>query len=67
MLEREVQLIEHIRDNTSAPMPIILRYLTQLDNDYGLSYTFTRKPLGETAFSVYFHQPYDPSNPSGAY
>ena len=46
---------------------MILRYSTKHDNDYGFPYTFMKKLSDETAFSIYFHQPYDPSNPSGAY
>lgn len=67
MLECEVQLIEYLRNNTSAPVPTILQHSTQLINDFGFPYTLMTKLSGEIAFSIWFEKPYDPLNPSGAY
>ncbi|KAJ4309668.1 hypothetical protein N0V94_008818 [Neodidymelliopsis sp. IMI 364377] len=67
MLEREVQLIEHIRQNTSAPVPKILQYSTGIDDKYQFPYTLMTMLPGETAFDIWFDRPYDPAQPSGAY
>lgn len=68
MMEREVQLLDHIGQNTSAPVPAILKYSTDLLNDFGFPCTLMTRLPGQAAFIIIWSdKPYDPVNLSGAY
>ncbi|KAH7079944.1 kinase-like domain-containing protein, partial [Paraphoma chrysanthemicola] len=53
-MEREVQLVEHIRKNTTAPVPGILHYSTKHDNLIGFPYILMTQLPGKDAFSIWF-------------
>ncbi|KAJ4988133.1 hypothetical protein SVAN01_06385 [Stagonosporopsis vannaccii] len=62
MLECEVQLVEHIRQNTKAPVPHILAYSSHCDNKLGSPYILMTKLHGKSAYEVWFDFPYTPSD-----
>jgi aminoglycoside phosphotransferase (APT) family kinase protein len=67
MLEREVQLINYIRMNTTVPVSEILDFDTSHDNILGYPYILMVKLPGENAGSIWFDQSYDPEDVTYAY
>jgi hypothetical protein len=62
MLEREVQLINYIRTNTTVPVSEIIDFDTSHDNVLGYPYILMVKLPGEHAGSIWFDESYDPSD-----
>ena len=67
MLEREVNMINLIRETTSAPVPEIVDYSTDCENPFGFPYIVMTKLPGKSAWSIWFDQPYDPADAAYAY
>lgn len=67
MMNREVQLIEHIRKNTSAPVPEIISFDSTPNNTLGYPYIMMIKLPGNHAGNVCFDQPYRPNKANYAY
>ena len=67
MIEREVQLIEYIRNNTTAPVPQVIDFSLSHENVLGYPYILMTKLPGQSATSIWFDQPYDPYNAQEAY
>jgi aminoglycoside phosphotransferase (APT) family kinase protein len=59
MMEREVQLIEHIRKNTSAPVPKILHYSTEHTSSVGFPYIFMTELPGKPACTIWYDGDYE--------
>ncbi|KAI1510994.1 Phosphotransferase enzyme protein [Pyrenophora tritici-repentis] len=53
VLEREAQLIEHIRKNTTAPVPHVIAYCSSHDNLLGFPYILMTKLPGQTADTMW--------------
>jgi hypothetical protein len=62
MLEREVQLIEHIRKYTTAPVAEIIGYSTEHDNCLGFPYIVMTELPGKPAHSVWYDGNYEDSD-----
>jgi aminoglycoside phosphotransferase (APT) family kinase protein len=60
MLEREVQLVEHIRKNTKAPVSQIFAYSSDCNNELGSPFMLMSKLPGKSAYEVWFEGPYNP-------
>ena len=60
MLEREVQLVEHVRKNTEAPVPQIFAYSSDCINELGSPFMLMSKLPGKSAYEVWFEGPYSP-------
>jgi hypothetical protein len=58
MIEREVQLINHIRINTTAPVPEVISFETSHDHAFGYPYILMVKLPGKNAGNIWFDQPY---------
>ncbi|KAF2820694.1 hypothetical protein CC86DRAFT_247899, partial [Ophiobolus disseminans] len=54
MMEREVQLITHIRKNTTAPVPDIIDYSKKLENPLGFPYVLMTALPGKNAYSIWY-------------
>jgi hypothetical protein len=67
MIEREVQLINHIRHNTTVPVPEIVGFDKTHDNVLGYPYILMLKLPGKNAGSIWFDQPYHPAKAGYAY
>ncbi|KAF3002484.1 hypothetical protein E8E13_005730 [Curvularia kusanoi] len=61
ILEREVQLVEHVRQNTQAPVPHILAYSSSCENELGSPFTLMTKLPGKSAYEVWFDSSYNPT------
>jgi aminoglycoside phosphotransferase (APT) family kinase protein len=59
MLEREAQLIEHIRKNTSAPVAKIIHYSTDHTNILGFPYIFMTALPGNPASEIWYDGDYE--------
>jgi aminoglycoside phosphotransferase (APT) family kinase protein len=59
MMEREVQLIEHIRKNTSAPVPKIVYYSTEHTNSLGFPYILMTELPGKPACTIWYDGDYE--------
>lgn len=62
MLEREVQLVEHIRRNTKVPVPRVLDYCSDCDNELEAPFILMTKLPGKSAYDIWFDLPYSPSD-----
>jgi hypothetical protein len=62
MLEREVQLIEHIRQYTTAPVAEIIGYSAEHDNCLGFPYIVMTELPGKPAHSVWYDGDYEDSD-----
>lgn len=62
MLEREVQLMEHIRRNTKVPVAQVLTYCSNCNNELGSPYTLMTKLPGKSAYEIWFDPSYSPSD-----
>jgi aminoglycoside phosphotransferase (APT) family kinase protein len=59
MLEREAQLIEHIRKNTSVPVAEIVHYSTDHTNMLGFPYFFMTELPGKPASNIWYDGDYE--------
>lgn len=59
MMEREVQLITHIRNNTSAPVAEVIYYSTNHENALGFPYILMTALPGKPAHSIWHDGDYD--------
>jgi aminoglycoside phosphotransferase (APT) family kinase protein len=59
MMEREVQLMNYIRQKTTVPIPDVLHHSTDHKNTLGLPYILMAKVPGKNAFSVWFDNSVD--------
>ena len=59
MLEREVQLVEHVRKNTKAPVPRIFAYSSDCNNELGSPFMLMSKLPGKCAYEIWFEGPYN--------
>jgi aminoglycoside phosphotransferase (APT) family kinase protein len=62
MLEREVQLIEHIRKYTTASVAEIIGYSTEHENCLGFPYIVMTELPGKPAHSVWYDGNYEDSD-----
>jgi aminoglycoside phosphotransferase (APT) family kinase protein len=53
-MEREVQLIQHIGKNTSAPVAKIMDYSTSNTNTLGFPYIFMTKFPGQPVTTIWY-------------
>jgi hypothetical protein len=58
VLKNEAQLIEYIRQNTTAPVAQIIHYSTGHDNALGFPYILMTMLPGKSAFNVWFPEDY---------
>jgi aminoglycoside phosphotransferase (APT) family kinase protein len=59
MMDREVQLIQHIGKNTSAPVATIVHHSTEHTNVLGLPYILMTELPGEPASSIWYDDDYE--------
>jgi hypothetical protein len=62
MLEHEVQLVNYIRQKTTAPVPHIMDHASDCDNEFGSPYIFMTKLPGKSAYDIWFDLPYSRSD-----
>ncbi|KAF2853509.1 hypothetical protein T440DRAFT_547710 [Plenodomus tracheiphilus IPT5] len=67
MLEREVELIKNIRENTSVPVPEIMGHSTGHNNVLRFPYIVRKKLPGRGAYNIWLEPGYDQSNNTLAY
>lgn len=58
MLESEVQLLKHIRQNTNAPVPQIIAWASNCENELGSPFILMTKLPGKSAYDIWFDDPY---------
>lgn len=63
MMKREVQIIEYIRQNTSAPVPQVCAYSTDFNNTLGHPFIMMTRLPGKSAYSIWFDEQYDEADP----
>ena len=51
-MEREVQIIEYIGENTSAPVPQICGYSTNFNNTLGNPFIIMKRLPGKSTYSI---------------
>lgn len=62
MMRREVELLRHLRRHTNVPVPNVIAFGTELDNDsLGAPWMLQEILPGNSAFNVWFDQPYNES------
>lgn len=62
MMRREVELLRHLRRHTNVPVPNVIAFSTELDNDsLGAPWMLQEMLPGNIAFNVWFDQPYNES------
>lgn len=62
MMQREVEIIEYIRKNTSAPVPQICTYSTDFANILGHPHIMMTMLPGENAYSTWFDEDWEESD-----
>ena len=61
MMQREIDIIEYIRKNTSAPVPQICTYSTDFANVLGHPFIMMTMLPGKSAFSAWFDEDFEES------
>ncbi|KAJ4357583.1 uncharacterized protein N0V89_002159 [Didymosphaeria variabile] len=59
MMGREVEIVRHIRHNTTVPVPNIKAFYTGLDDEFGAPWVLMEMLPGRDAYDIWFDAPYD--------